>query len=176
MIPAGPDVESRTIEHRLANAERNRDAVGNQRDPQAERDRNRHFFQDQIPNGNRAEIAFAEIEASVIPDQFEKRSCAGLSKPNCFSSLAMNSGSSPCAPRYLDESASARGLGSARNRSLSRNHRRRRKYARLPSPPCPVSCAITCSTGPPGANWMTVKDSNMIPRIVGIISKRRRAI
>ena len=31
-----------------------------------------------------------------------KRSWAGLSKPNCFSSFLMNSGSRPCAPRYFE--------------------------------------------------------------------------
>ena len=37
----------------------------------------------------------------------------------------------------------------------------------------PVSCAITRSTGPPGANWMMAKLISMIPNSVGMISSMR---
>ena len=40
----------------------------------------------------------------------------------------------------------------------------------------PVSCAMTRSTGPPGANCTTTNDTSMIPNRVGIISSRRRPI
>ena len=40
----------------------------------------------------------------------------------------------------------------------------------------PDNCAITRSTGPPGANCTTTKDTNRIPSNVGIISRMRRAI
>ena len=40
----------------------------------------------------------------------------------------------------------------------------------------PLSCAITRSTGPPGANCTTMKETNRIPSRVGIISRMRRAI
>ena len=54
------------------------------------------------------------------------------------------------------------------------------------SPPCepemrevaPVSepeiCAITRSTGPPGANCTTAKETNMMPSKVGIMNRMRR--
>jgi hypothetical protein len=35
---------------------------------------------------------------------------------------------------------------------------------------------MTCSTGPPGANWVTAKEMAMIPNSVGIISRIRRRI
>ncbi len=38
----------------------------------------------------------------------------------------------------------------------------------------PESCAMTRSTGPPGANWMTVNETSMIPKIVGIMNSMRR--
>ena len=40
----------------------------------------------------------------------------------------------------------------------------------------PLSCAMTRSTGPPGANCTTRNDTSMMPTRVGIISKIRRAI
>ncbi len=40
----------------------------------------------------------------------------------------------------------------------------------------PLSCAMTRSTGPPGANCTTTKDTNSIPSRVGIIRRMRRAI
>src|SRR5690606_14835995 len=61
-------IEGRAVLHRLADAERDRDQIGNQRDPQAERDRYRHFLQDQVDHGNVAEIALAEIEAGIVPN------------------------------------------------------------------------------------------------------------
>jgi hypothetical protein len=42
------------------------------------------------------------------------------------------------------------------------------------APPSPVMRAITCSTGPPGANWMTMKEMAMMPNSVGTMSSRRR--
>ena len=40
----------------------------------------------------------------------------------------------------------------------------------------PVSCAMMRSTGPPGANWITTKETNKIPSKVGIIRRSRRRI
>ena len=37
----------------------------------------------------------------------------------------------------------------------------------------PVICAITRSTGPPGANWMMAKLISMIPNMVGMMSRMR---
>ena len=38
----------------------------------------------------------------------------------------------------------------------------------------PESCAMTRSTGPPGANCTTTNDTSMIPKIVGIMNNMRR--
>ncbi len=102
----------------------------------------------------------------------KNRSSGGLSNPNCFSSCLMNSGSRPWAPRYLAEPGSWAFIC----RALC--------WAPMPSPPLPemrevapesvpVSCAITRSTGPPGANCTMAKLITMIPNIVGKISNRR---
>jgi hypothetical protein len=40
----------------------------------------------------------------------------------------------------------------------------------------PLSSAMACSTGPPGANCTMTKFSTMIPNRVGIISSRRRTM
>ena len=42
--------------------------------------------------------------------------------------------------------------------------------------PLPRSSAIICSTGPPGANWMTAKLMAMMPNSVGMTSSRRRKV
>ncbi len=95
-----------------------------------------------------------------------KRSGAGLSKPNCFSSSLMKAGSSPCDPRYLDEKSPP-------------------PAAVLPPPPpkfevapesVPCSCERTRSTGPPGANCTMTKEMKRIPTIVGTIKATRRRI
>ncbi len=65
-----PLVQTSKVEpslHRLADAERDRDQVGEQRDPQAERDRHRHLLEDQVEHRDVAEIAVAEIEAGIVP-------------------------------------------------------------------------------------------------------------
>ena len=38
----------------------------------------------------------------------------------------------------------------------------------------PVSCAISRSTGPPGANCTTTKVTNMMPIMVGTMRRSRR--
>ena len=40
----------------------------------------------------------------------------------------------------------------------------------------PDNCAITRSTGPPGANCTTTNDTSMIPNKVGIMNRTRRRI
>ncbi|MGY3294847.1 hypothetical protein ACVWWP_007914 [Bradyrhizobium sp. LM3.6] len=52
---------------RLADAERNRDQVGQQCQPDAERDRDRQLLLDQLDHADIAEVALAEIEAGEIP-------------------------------------------------------------------------------------------------------------
>ena len=68
----GPDVERRAVPHRLADAERNRDQIAQQRHPDAERDRDWEFLLDQLDDADVAEIALAEIEARIVPQHQEK--------------------------------------------------------------------------------------------------------
>src|SRR5437588_746792 len=89
-----------------------------------------------------------------------KRSGAGLSKPNCFSSSAMNFGSSPCAPRYLPVvSPPARPTCPLAVAPISEPPPPKRDVAPA-SKPC--NCAIMRSTGPPGANCTIMLVSFMI--------------
>ena len=82
----------------------------------------------------------------------------------------MNSGSNPCAPRYLTFTESPPGMAcwlppaSLPVLPLMRP---------VESVSLPCILAITCSTGPPGTNWMTAKVISMIPIKVGIISRMR---
>src|SRR5262249_34262042 len=85
----------------------------------------------------------------------------------------MNSGSRPWAPRYFELPASIWEPPC---------------IPRVPKSPCepetrdvapvsePDSCAMTRSTGPPGANCTTTNDTSRIPKRVGTISSRRRTI
>ena len=68
----GPHVELRAVLDRLADAERDRDQVGQQRQPDAERYRDRQLLLDELQNGGVAEIALAEIEAGVVPQHQEE--------------------------------------------------------------------------------------------------------
>ena len=85
----------------------------------------------------------------------------------------MKSGSSPCAPRYFEPTASADAPTWPRAPKSPPDEPEIRE---LPPVSAPLSCAITRSTGPPGANCTTTKDTNRIPNSVGIIRKMRRAI
>src|SRR5690606_3358923 len=53
---------------RLADAERDGNRVGNQRDPEPERDGDGHLLQDQIHHRDVAKVALTEIETDVVPD------------------------------------------------------------------------------------------------------------
>src|ERR1700692_1375225 len=68
----GPDVELRSVAKRFADSERDRDQIAQQRHPDAERDRYRQFFFDQLQHADVAEIALAEIEARIVPHHDEK--------------------------------------------------------------------------------------------------------
>src|SRR5690606_24775085 len=52
--------------------ERNGDSVGDQRDPHAQRNGDRHLLNDEIDDGDVAEIALAEIEADIVPQHQEE--------------------------------------------------------------------------------------------------------
>src|SRR4029077_1231991 len=52
---------------RLFDAERDRDQIGQQRHPDAKRDRHRQLLLDQLQHTDVAEITLAEIEADVVP-------------------------------------------------------------------------------------------------------------
>src|SRR5918995_2893771 len=69
---AGPHIEARSVLHRLANAERNRDRIGEQGHPQAERDRDRHLLSNQAEHAGIAEIALTEIEQQIVLDHHEE--------------------------------------------------------------------------------------------------------
>ncbi len=86
----------------------------------------------------------------------------------------MNSGSSPCAPRYFEGADMSPGTPCARPPTPI-----------SPPPPLiravadtsvPASWAIRRSTGPPGANWTMMKVISMMPTMVGMISSTRRRI
>ncbi|MFD2032068.1 hypothetical protein ACFSKM_20410 [Ancylobacter dichloromethanicus] len=84
----------------------------------------------------------------------------------------MKAGSSPCAPRYFDETGSPPGaLCCMPPKSPPLPEMRA-----VAEEPCPVSSAITRSTGPPGANCTTTKEISMMPITVGTISAMRRTI
>ena len=68
----GGDVEGRAVLHRLADAERDRDEVGDQRHPQAERDRHRQLLADQRDDGDLREIRSPEVETTVVPQHLCK--------------------------------------------------------------------------------------------------------
>ena len=68
----GPGIEARAVLHRLADAERDRDQVGQKRHPDAERHRDRQLLLDQLDHADVAEIALAEIEAGKIPHHQRK--------------------------------------------------------------------------------------------------------
>src|SRR5262249_36290562 len=65
-------VELRAVLDRLADAERDRDQVGQERQPDAERNRDRQLLLDELKNGGVAKIALAEIEPRVVPQHQEK--------------------------------------------------------------------------------------------------------
>src|SRR5262249_34868646 len=68
----GPYVELRTDAHRLADAERDRDQIAQQRHPDAERYRDRQFLADQVQDAYVAEIALAEVEADIVSEHDEE--------------------------------------------------------------------------------------------------------
>ena len=106
----GPGVEPRAVLHRLADAERDRDQIGQQRHPDAERHRDRQLLLDQLQHADVAEIALAEIEAGEIPQhQRESAPAPACRSRTAFPGFLMKSGSSPCAPRYFELTASADG-------------------------------------------------------------------
>ena len=68
----GPGIELRAVLHRLADAERYRDQIGQQRHPDPERHRDRQLLLDQLQHADVAEIALAEIEPRKIPHHQRK--------------------------------------------------------------------------------------------------------
>ena len=98
----------------------------------------------------------------------QKRSSAGLSKPYCFSSSSMNFGSRPCAPRYLREAMSP----TACDPPAPICRRRRR------TPRSSLVGALELRDRPldraAGHELHDGEETAMMPKIVGIISRRRR--
>ena len=87
----------------------------------------------------------------------------------------MNSGSSPCAPRYFEVTASTcePPCSCPRAPKSPPGEPEMREVAPVSAP---ESCAITRSTGPPGANCTTTNETSMIPNRVGIMNRMRRMI
>src|SRR5262249_17071531 len=67
-----PHVELRAVLDRLTDAERDRDQIGQEREPNAERNGDRQLLLDELEDGGVAEIALAEIEARIVPQHQEK--------------------------------------------------------------------------------------------------------
>src|SRR6185437_10642213 len=63
---ARPDIEGAAVFHRFADAERNRNEIGEQRRPEAERDRYRQLLRDKLDHRLTLVEAGAEIEAQII--------------------------------------------------------------------------------------------------------------
>ena len=87
----------------------------------------------------------------------------------------MNSGSRPWAPRYLEFAASSWEAPCIWPRAPKSppDEPEMREVAPVSAPD---SCAITRSTGPPGANCTTANETSMIPSMVGIMNRMRRMI
>ena len=67
----GPGIEARSVAHRLGDAERDRDQVGDERGPKADRDRDRHLLDHEIDHRGIAEETLAEIEAGIVAQHDE---------------------------------------------------------------------------------------------------------
>ena len=74
----------------------------------------------------------------------------------------MNSGSRPCAPRYFEVAPSTAEAPSTAPREPKSppGEPEMREVAPVSEPD---NCAITRSTGPPGANCTTTNDTSMMP-------------
>src|SRR5690606_20762697 len=75
---AGPGVERLAVLHRLADAERDRDEVGQQRHPYPERYGDGQLLLDEIEDTDVAEVALAEVERQVIPHHHVEALVGGL--------------------------------------------------------------------------------------------------
>src|SRR5262249_37535876 len=67
-----PRVELRAVLDRLANAERDRDQVSQERQPGSERNRDRQLLLEELKKGGVAKIAHAAIEPRLVPQHQEK--------------------------------------------------------------------------------------------------------
>ena len=86
----------------------------------------------------------------------------------------MNAGSSPCAPRYLELMSICAPLCNAPR--VPKSPPAEPEMREVAPVSLPESCAMTRSTGPPGANCTTTNDTSMIPKMVGIMNRMRRMI
>ncbi len=119
--------------------------------------------------GDVAEIALAEIEAGIVPEHQAEALERRLVEAELLLELCDEFRVEPLRAAILARRI-ARPVDLA---SAAKIRACRRKAVGCRSPPWPVSSAITCSTGPPGANWITTKEIAMMPNMVGIISKQR---
>src|SRR6516162_7402748 len=155
-----PHVELRAVLDRLADAERDRDQIGQQREPNAERNGDRQFLLDELENGGVAKIALAEIEPRIVPQHQEKALVGWLVEAELLLQAL---------DEFRVEALGAAVFGVDRVDGAG--------AAGLPevAPVSdPESWAMTRSTGPPGANCTTTNETNMMPNSVGTMNSRRR--
>ena len=171
MTKRGPDVEARTVAYRLGDAERNGDAVGEQCHPEAERDRDRQLFLDQVDHRDGPEIALPEVEAGVIPQHQPEAFERWLVEAEFLLELLDEFRIEPLGATIFGRDGLARHLvgclsadvGTGAGEPIGLRRYRCLAAWRSPSP-----------TGPPGANCTTAKLMAMMPMSVGIIRRRRR--
>src|SRR5690606_12778377 len=106
-------VETRAVADRLADAERDRDRVGKQRRPQAERDRHRHLLEDEVDDADRAEIALAEVEGQVVAEHDEETLMRGLVEAELALELLDESGRQTLGAAVLAAATPAAGVAGA---------------------------------------------------------------
>src|SRR5262249_7088363 len=69
---ARPDIESAAVAHGLANTERDRDQVSEQRRPRTERNRHRQLLDDQVRHLAISKEAVAEVEGEIVAHHHQK--------------------------------------------------------------------------------------------------------
>ena len=168
----GPDVELRAVAHRLADAERDRDQVAQQRHPDAERNRDRQFFLDQLQHADVAKIALAEIEADVVPHHDEKTLVGRLVEAEllfqAFDELRIEALGAAVFGIDVDLAAGGRRAAGAEIAAG------RAGNARGGAGVVAGQLRDDALHRPPGANCTTTNDTSMIPKMVGIMNRMRR--
>jgi hypothetical protein len=133
-----------------------------------ERHRDRQLLLDQLQHADVAEIALAEIEPREIPQHQREAFRRRLVETELLFKALDEFGIEPLRAAVLRSDGIGRRADLAAGAEIAAAEPEIRE---VPPVSAPLSCAITRSTGPPGANCTTTNDTNMIPSSVGIISK-----